>query len=733
MRLISIVFILLCNVSAFAAERLAPSLSEQAKIVASSKGADVLYSIHKSSLDENGFWLRQSYISVRINDIDAARDYGRIVIPFDHYYGNTELDFANVLSNGKKLNTVAKDAIQLRVLNSGQDFYDDRSEIAFSLPNVAPGSIIEFQFRSKTKKKAIQEIDSDHNRPHWFQQKISKDGWRTDSVSNYEYQLNVPQTTKMNTKVYGSLPKKPLLTKMGSRLVSTWKWKNIPAVFLEGGMPPLHTMMPSIRSSTSTDWSVVNDWTWKKIKPKLKTTARIKAVLKQLPVDKNSPELEKIKAVFEYLQSNIRYVYSHLGRGGYDPHTPNEVLEQSYGDCKDQTVLGLALLKALNVEAYPALIQTSRSGKADTSLVRLIFDHMLIWVPPTDVRSEIWMDTTGDRSLFPGASQRLLDQTALIINDYGGVLKKAIIHSSPNIGTLELVYSVDKQKRPVVTVKMLFSGLSEENTRRWWKHDNNRSTSLNALMNLVFNNIGQYTVSSKLLYAEDFQQPVEIHGTYTFNAPKDDSKPISLAVSFGQLFRLFGGVGSMQIPESRKMPYISVHHEEMKLLARFIAPDNTLPVVIQSSEGQQSPFFKLEQKGYVDGKDYVVEMNYKSPGINVSAEEYADLYKSLTDLAAVPAWVVSMKPDEQQQELSDLAVIQKNKGKKSAEYQLKLAKNHINNGNFDKALKISKVAVELNIKSGEAWYLLGMAQGLTGLIDESTQSFNKAKSLGYLP
>src|SRR5690606_30312407 len=126
--------------------RLAPTLDEQATIETKDSNAEVLYALEKTVFEEDGSWPRISYYSIRINSIEAARDYGRIVIPFDHYYSDINLDFANARSKAGKITAVAQDTVQHRITGGGQDFYSDSSELVFSLPNVVPGSIIEFQF-----------------------------------------------------------------------------------------------------------------------------------------------------------------------------------------------------------------------------------------------------------------------------------------------------------------------------------------------------------------------------------------------------------------------------------------------------------------------------------------------------------------------------------------------------------------------------------------------------------
>src|SRR5712671_5916132 len=70
-------------------------------------------------------------------------------------------------------------------------------------------------------------------------------------------------------------------------------------------------------------------------------------------------EMEKVRAICEYVVRNVRYVSLSFGAGRYQPHAAAEVLANQYGDCKDKHTLFASLLNALGIKAYPALISTT--------------------------------------------------------------------------------------------------------------------------------------------------------------------------------------------------------------------------------------------------------------------------------------------------------------------------------------------------------------------------------------
>jgi len=62
-------------------------------------------------------------------------------------------------------------------------------------------------------------------------------------------------------------------------------------------------------------------------------------------------DMDKIKAVFYYVQDNIRYIAFEDGMAGFRPEKADEVLRKKYGDCKGMANLTKQLLVALGYDA----------------------------------------------------------------------------------------------------------------------------------------------------------------------------------------------------------------------------------------------------------------------------------------------------------------------------------------------------------------------------------------------
>lgn len=125
---------------------------------------------------------------------------------------------------------------------------------------------------------------------------------------------------------------------------------------------------------------------------------------KELTKDTTSNE-EKLKALTSYMKTEIRYVNIALDRHGFKPFPPSDVLNKKYGDCKDQAMLLVALLKAVGIDSWPALVVSNDRAIMPESLVTpFAFDHLIVqvmidgethWIDPTETTykgAPIWLD-----------------------------------------------------------------------------------------------------------------------------------------------------------------------------------------------------------------------------------------------------------------------------------------------------------------------------------------------------
>lgn len=102
----------------------------------------------------------------------------------------------------------------------------------------------------------------------------------------------------------------------------------------------------------------------------------VKATAAAIVKDKAS-DLDKIKAIYTWMQENIRYIAFENGIAGFKPATAQDVLSKKYGDCKGMANLTREMLASLGYDARLCWIGT-RHIAYDYSLPTLAVDNHMI-------------------------------------------------------------------------------------------------------------------------------------------------------------------------------------------------------------------------------------------------------------------------------------------------------------------------------------------------------------------
>ncbi len=107
--------------------------------------------------------------------------------------------------------------------------------------------------------------------------------------------------------------------------------------------------------------------------------APLKPVVKKITDGKTTDE-EKIKGIYYWVQDNIRYIAFEDGYAGFIPTKANEVLANTYGDCKGMANLLTEMLKIAGYDAHYSWIGTRAIPYPDHSLPAMCNDNHAICV-----------------------------------------------------------------------------------------------------------------------------------------------------------------------------------------------------------------------------------------------------------------------------------------------------------------------------------------------------------------
>jgi hypothetical protein len=710
------------------AERIAPPLKTLMRGFKpdSKNEAQVLLRKTRVVIDKQLMSYATSYVAVYINSDEAVRDYSQISVSFNSFYEDIELEFAHVRTPDGKLDSIKADATQIQS-PTDENFYHDRKELLFSLPNVRKGSVIEFQYRYTDTKKMVPNQWFDSFSFHWWEDRAAGQGTRADAITTSELIINAPAGIKLFNSDTSRYPITQKRSEKNNRQTVTWTGKNLANIELQSDMPREHDYAPYLRVATTDQWNDIALWADSLIEPHLSSDVALTQIVTDIRKTALTPEA-KVKAVYQTIQDRIRYVFAHVGRGGYEPHDTTDILKNGYGDCKDQTVLAVKLLRDLGIKADPALIVTRGRGVPDMTIPGISFDHMIVHIPAQNGLRVIWMDTTGETSLYPGFSVGIEGQPALVVNEQSkqiSVLPR--LDPDKHFAHLELVFDKFEGRNAQAGFKLTFGGLYEQRLRSMWQYSHERDKYFREMFGQIYHSaeVIELTASN----ADNYWQPFTIHGRFAFtNVWAGGTEPINFAFSITQLTNLFADLRNLHKPEDRKQPYVNDPGYSLQSRVVFNSPGaKHQPHIKTRGVNMDNPYYQLTQKGTQEPQRYIIEQNLVIKANRVELANYADFYQKTEDLLDSTDWTLAFEHDAA---AADMAALQ-GKGKNDVTSLIALSKLQIKNGNYQQALETAQSAVQAAPKNAEAHYQLGLALGYTHQFRESDAAFKKAEALGY--
>jgi hypothetical protein len=185
----------------------------------------------------------------------------------------------------------------------------------------------------------------------------------------------------------------PAIKPWGEGREYTWDFTNLPAIPFEDYQPASCEPYPYVEVSDFADWRSVVDWAlplYNASPTNLPSELRALVGHWQSSVPSND---EKARLALEFVQDNLRYTGIELGPDSYRPADPVETFQKRFGDCKGKVVLLRFLLQQMNIESYPALVNSAIHEAIESRLPSpFVFNHVIlqirldgkiVWVDPT--------------------------------------------------------------------------------------------------------------------------------------------------------------------------------------------------------------------------------------------------------------------------------------------------------------------------------------------------------------
>jgi len=179
---------------------------------------------------------------------------------------------------------------------------------------------------------------------------------------------------------------------------------DVAPLIVESDAPDWYDPYPRLSWTTFDDWGEVSRWAESLYRVPEPPDAALASEIERIRREARDQPARLLEAL-RFVQREIRYLGVEIGAGSHAPSNPALVLQRRFGDCKDKALLLVTLLRALGIDAQPALVSSTRA-KLDSMLPSpFAFDHVIVRAQLGD--RSYWVDPT--RQEQPSGLDRLFE------------------------------------------------------------------------------------------------------------------------------------------------------------------------------------------------------------------------------------------------------------------------------------------------------------------------------------
>ncbi len=378
--------------------------------------APYVYEIVRGMLryENDGTGTLEIKVRAKVQSQIGADKLGQLV--FNYNSANERLDIVNVQVTKPDGKTIVTGPDSIQDLSAPvaiqAPMYSDARQKHVTVSGLAAGDILEYHSVNTTVKPLTPG-------QFWQSWKFVNDAPCLDE----QVELSIPSNREIKIKAPPNVTSASRTE--GDRKVYTWKSTTERAA--DTPIPPLMSgkffdveallrgaqSAPSRTLSFSSfdSWQQIGNWYAGLERERRAPTADLKTQAAEITKDAKT-DLEKVRALYEYVTRNIRYVSLSFGVGRYQPHAAAEVLANRYGDCKDKATLLDALLEAEGIHSATALINSKSTIDTDVPTPSQ-FDHAITFVSAGG--RDIWLDSTAQVAPFQYLLPQLRGKKALVV------------------------------------------------------------------------------------------------------------------------------------------------------------------------------------------------------------------------------------------------------------------------------------------------------------------------------
>lgn len=276
-----------------------------------------------------------------------------------------------IIRDGQRIDLLKKgeDVLVLRrEKNLERAMLDGRMSATIQIKDLRVGDIVDWAFTNEHRDTLIGGRTNDFERMGW-----------SGVVGRYRVRLLWPEGTPLTWRAATAFPE-PKVSKIGkiNELLVDVTGAKAPKPPI--GAPARFQRLGSLEATTYTGWDDVS----RRMAPlyvkasQLSADSSLRAEIAAIAAASADPKVRAFKAL-QLVEDKTRYLFLGMNDGGYKPATADETWSRRFGDCKGKTVLLLAILRELSIEAEPVLVSTTGGdGLNERTPSAALFNHVLV-------------------------------------------------------------------------------------------------------------------------------------------------------------------------------------------------------------------------------------------------------------------------------------------------------------------------------------------------------------------
>jgi hypothetical protein len=597
-------------------------------------GAVILLADESIEVSKEGAQVSYMHYVIKILNERGKEEFAETQIGYDSTYEKVILESARTIRPDGVVVEVGSRHIRDVSRYMNFPLYSNARAYIISFPEVVEGAILEYKVKI-TNNYLINGKDFVLNYPVQA----------TNPVLSARLNLQFPKSTTVHLKIlnekynFFGATLKPEIQEKGEFLHYSWSFLNIPQIIPEPNMPAGVQINPTILLSTFDDWQEIYTW-WRSLsKDKIKADADIKAKVKDLIVDASSREA-KAASISNYCAKYIRYVAVEYGQAGYEPHSAADIFKNKYGDCKDQAILLVTMLREAGITAWPVLIPTREDYNLSEDFPSTMFNHCIAALSLDG--KIIFMDPTAETCSFQDLPPDDQGRRVLVFQDDGYKIKETpLFEARHNLVKQVLKLKINDDGTISAHKDNYSSGAYDQMQRFWLTY-----TQPELIAQMLKEKIQEVSIGARLLKynienLDDLNKPVAL--SYDFIGPEYTSVAGNLRI----MPQLASVDTSLVAKDSRLYDTDFVILDIRENIFEIELPPGFKVKYLPESINKDSSWVKFEASYECSGKNIFFKQRSETKKNIIPDSEYNDFKKFIEEVALAAKKNIVLEKAEQ--------------------------------------------------------------------------------------